>query len=157
MEILDLIQPDLIFTQLEVKSKNELFKVLSGQLIKKGYVKESFLSGLLDREKTYPTGLELKNFGCALPHTDKEHVIKPVITVALLKNPVVFKNMENPKNEVNVNLVFMLALNNSEHQIEALRQLAALIQNDSFYEKVSKIKSGDEILTIIKGFDRVGI
>jgi PTS system galactitol-specific IIA component len=157
LEILNLIKKELVFPKLEVKNKNELFKVLYEELNKNGFVKESFLDGVLEREKKYPTGLQLKSFGCALPHTDHEHVIKPAISVAVLKNPVVFRSMENPQNEVSVNMVFMLALNKSEYQIEALKQLAMMIQNDSFFGKISKENKAEDILDIIKSFEVVGI
>lgn len=157
MEILNLIRKDLVFPKLEVKNKNDLFKVLYEQLNKKGFVKESFLDGVLEREKKYPTGLQLKSFGCALPHTDHEHVIEPAISVAVLENPVIFSSMENPQNEVSVNVVFMLALNKSEHQIAALRQLAMLIQNDSFFGEISKGNNPEEILDIIKNYEVVEI
>lgn len=52
----------------------EIFKFLNENLINLGYVKDSFLKGLVDREKNYPTGLKTSVCGIAIPHTDSIHI-----------------------------------------------------------------------------------
>ena len=52
----------------------EIFKFLNENLINLGYVKDSFLEGLVDREKNYPTGLKTSVCGIAIPHTDSIHI-----------------------------------------------------------------------------------
>ena len=46
-----------------------LLRKLSQKLIQKGYVKDSFEAALLEREKEFPTGLQLENTAVAIPHT----------------------------------------------------------------------------------------
>lgn len=118
MRISEYFNKELIVTNLDVKSKEEIFKVLFKKLYDNGFVKESFLDAIIKREKTFPTGLQLNTYNVAIPHTDPEHVIKPAIAIATLSKPVIFKNMANPLEEVNVSIVFMMALNEAHSQVE---------------------------------------
>ncbi|WP_213818246.1 PTS sugar transporter subunit IIA [Garciella nitratireducens] len=153
MEILNFIDKELVFPMLQVKSRDELFAFMSGELNKKGYVKESYLEGLKKREKIFPTGLQLSDYGCALPHTEIKHVIKPAISIATLKESVSFGNMESPNSKIKVNVIFMLALNKSEHQLEALKQLVTLFQNQKVMNKIMKAKNNHELLNIISSYE----
>ncbi|WP_427112284.1 PTS sugar transporter subunit IIA [Megasphaera sueciensis] len=149
MQILKLLHADLVFPNLEVADQNDLFCKMCTVLHEKGFVKESFLKGISDREKNYPTGLEMENYGCALPHTDVEHVINPVVAVATLTNPIEFNIMGDSDNQVKVSMVFMLALNKKEDQVVMLKELAALIQNTDVIDKMRRATSSNEILSII--------
>jgi len=146
MRISEYFNKELIVTNLDVKSKEEIFK----ELYDNGFVKESFLDAIIKREKTFPTGLQLNTYNVAIPHTDPEHVIKPAIAIATLSKPVIFKNMANPLEEVNVSIVFMMALNEAHSQVEMLQQMVQLIQNDTLLEKIIEANGGDKIIDIIK-------
>jgi Phosphoenolpyruvate-dependent sugar phosphotransferase system, EIIA 2. len=145
-----MIQEDLIFVKLKVTNREELFERLSGELLAKGYVKESFLKGLLDREKEYPTGLQLNGYGCALPHTEIEHVHESAIVIATMDNPIIFRNMESPADEVEVSVVFMLALSKPGDKVETLKQLVALIQQESLMKKMMEAETKEELLDILR-------
>jgi PTS system galactitol-specific IIA component len=145
MEITHLIHNDLMFPRMAVQTQGQLLNELAAQLKAHGYVKEGYRKGVIEREKRYPTGIQLKNLGCALPHTDIEHVIKPAIAVATLKHPVVFKRMENAHEEVPVRIVVMLAVSKPSDQVEALQQLAMLLQNDEFINKMLQATGKEEI------------
>lgn len=111
------------------------------QLLKNnGYVKESFLEAVLEREKSYATGLPLENMGVAIPHTDPEHVNNPAIAVAVLNNPVEFHMMGSDQVPVDVDIVFMLAITDPKDQITLLERLMGLFQNK---ELMSKLKNAD--------------
>lgn len=69
-----LLEKDLIFTEQNFNNRMEIFKFLNENLINLGYVKDSFLEGLVDREKNYPTGLKTSVCGIAIPHTDSIHI-----------------------------------------------------------------------------------
>jgi PTS system galactitol-specific IIA component len=150
MQISEFLHKELIVTDLEVESKEELFNVLYEKLYNSGFVKKSFLAGIKSREEKFPTGLQLSKYGVALPHTDPEHVILPAIAIATLAEPVEFKNMALSSNDLNVNVVFMMALKEANSQVEMLQKLACLIQNDSQLEKIVHAKKGGEIIEIIK-------
>ncbi|SFG78699.1 PTS sugar transporter subunit IIA [Sporolactobacillus nakayamae] len=149
MEILELVKKKLVFPNIRVDTHEELFRFMFTALQDAGCVKQTFLQGVLDREAHFPTGLKLTQFGCALPHTDLEHVITPAIAVATLKEPVLFKSMEDLKTIVPVNLVFMLALNKPEDQLLALKQLASIIQNDALIKKLIDANDQESLFSAI--------
>jgi PTS system galactitol-specific IIA component len=150
MKIIDLIKEELIFTKLNVETTDNLFRELSDNLIRNGYVKKSFYESLRKREQVFPTGLALEEYNVAIPHTDAEHVIKPCISIAILDNPIKFKCMEDETVYVDVNVVFMLGLNEGHNQLEMLQQLIQLIQNKSILKQMLKAKNGVEIIKIIE-------
>jgi PTS system galactitol-specific IIA component len=50
--------------------------------MKRGYVKDTFVDGILHRERTNPTGLMVEDLiNIAIPHTDVDRVIRPTIVV----------------------------------------------------------------------------
>lgn len=150
MKIIDFLKDELIFINLDIGKREDLFKKLCDNLYKNGYVKESFYKGVVKREEVFPTGLALEHYSVAIPHTDAEHVIKTCISIALLKNPIKFKRMEDDTLDVYVRIVFMLALNESHSHLEMLQQLMQLIQNKSILEQMLQVKSRKEIIEIIQ-------
>ncbi|MFO7151860.1 MAG: PTS sugar transporter subunit IIA [Bacillota bacterium] len=150
MKVSELINEELVVTNLEVDNQEKVFKILFEKLFKNGYVKESFLQGIVNREKSFPTGLLLGENNVAIPHTDAEHVLKPSIAVATLAKPVMFKNMANPEEEIPVKIVFMLALNSPHSQVEMLQQLVSLFQNENILKQILDAKGGDEVIEVIK-------
>jgi len=152
MKISELFHKEIIVTNLKAENKEEVFRVLYKKLFDNGYVKQSFLEGIINREKTFPTGLLLNSNNVAIPHTDAEHVLKSAIAVATLSKPVIFKNMANPQEDVNVNIVFMIALNESHSQVEILQKLVELIQNKKFLFDILKAGGEDELLRVIKNY-----
>lgn len=151
MKIIDLLKKEIIFTKLNIERKEDLFLELCDNLNKKGYVKDSFYEGVIKREEVFPTGLALGEYNVAIPHTEAEHVVKPCISVATLGSPVKFKNMEDDTKDVNVDIVFMLALNEAHSQLEMLQQLMQLIQSKSILKEILEAENGEEIIKIIEG------
>jgi len=150
VKVSELINEELVVTNLEVDNQEKVFKILFEKLFKNGYVKESFLQGIVNREKSFPTGLLLGENNVAIPHTDAEHVLRPSIAVATLAKPVMFKNMANPEEEIPVKIVFMLALNSPHSQVEMLQQLVSLFQNENILKQILDAKGGDEVIEVIK-------
>lgn len=150
MKIIDFLKNELVFTKLKMEKKEDLFWKLCDNLNKNGYVKESFYEGVVKREEVFPTGLALGEYNVAIPHTEAEHVVKSCISLATLEEPVRFKNMEDDTEDVNVNIIFMLALNEAHSQLEMLKQLMQLIQNKSILKEILKAESSEEIIKIIE-------
>lgn len=120
---------------------------MSEILIEKGYVKESFTKGILDREEMFPTGLDTEGvIKVAIPHTDAKHVITPAILIAKLKKPIVFKEMGSDTNEVKVSLIFMLALHSHEEQLETLNKLMNVFSSGEILKGIYESKLSCEVL-----------
>ena len=58
----------MVFLNLEAKTKEELLGILTGEAVKQGYVKDTFLQAVLEREELYPTALPTPVLKIAVPH-----------------------------------------------------------------------------------------
>jgi PTS system galactitol-specific IIA component len=148
------LNKDLIISNLEAKTTDDIFYALSEMLLKANYVKDSFYDGLVKRESKFPTGLTLGKYNVAIPHTDAIHVIKPTIAIATLKHPVTFNNMDGD-GQVDVNVVFAMVLNEPHSQIMMLQQLMLLIQNEDILKSLNEAKDSEEVYAIVSKFDCV--
>ena len=101
---------DLVFLDVESNNVEGIISMMNTKMLEKGYVKDTYYASVMDREAVFPTGLQLKNIGVAIPHTFAEHVIQPSIAIARLKNCIEFHSMENPEKTIDVKIVFLLAL-----------------------------------------------
>lgn len=143
----------LVITEMKAKNGEDAIKQLSSLLFKKGYVKESYIRSVLEREEKYPTGIRLKgNINVALPHADIEHVLKAALAVAILEKPVKFRRMENPEALVeNVTMVFMPALNEPHGYIKFLGSFAEnVLQNPEIIKKLSSSKTPSEVSEVLE-------
>ncbi|RYL87809.1 PTS sugar transporter subunit IIA [Sporolactobacillus sp. THM19-2] len=157
MSIDQFIKKDLIFLKLSFNTQKELFQFLGEQVYQRGYVTDDFLSRVVDRERNFPTGLKLNHYNVAIPHTDAECVKKQFIAVATLAPPVVFQQMADKTQDVDVSLVFMLGLNEPHFQLEALKELVGMIQNEKHVTQLVNASDKDELfkaLTLCASINR---
>ena len=93
-EIANLFREDLIFFE-NATSQEELFQHIGSKLLEKELVKPSYIDAIKEREKNYPTGIDLSVVGAdvpnvAIPHTEVEHCNASQIVVAKLNNDIIF-------------------------------------------------------------------
>lgn len=146
-KVLELLEPKAILFDLDAKDSAEVLTKLGDLLFKAGFVKDTFINGAIEREKNFPTGLELGGeINAAIPHTDIVHVIKPGLALATLKNPVIFKNMGDKDQDVPCRLVFVMALNEAHAQVEMLRELAMVLQDPEILKRLIEAREYQEIV-----------
>lgn len=151
MILSDLIKEELILTNLKCDNQNQAINILYEQLFRYGYVKESYLQGVINREKTYPTGIKLDcSINVAIPHTEAIHVLKSGICLAILKNPIKFKRIDNPDESVEVSLIMMIAIKEQDKQVNVLEELVSMFQNCNFIEKLAKQTEVKKIVDLFK-------
>lgn len=141
---------EITFFKESVKNKEEGIKKLADEFLENELVKDTFFQAVIDREKVYPTGLSINDIGIAIPHTDSIHIIRPQIGFMSLKEPVIFKDMVDEKNEIKVSAIFMLGLLKSEQQIDILQKLVDLFQDQEMLKKVIACTNIDEFKNIMK-------
>ena len=74
MAMRDILFPECVITHMKAKSKEDALHQLYEVLLKNGKVKTSFYDAVLERERNYPTGLELDlRFGSHV-HDAHHHV-----------------------------------------------------------------------------------
>lgn len=148
--ILELLEPQGVLLSTIVADSTEIIRLLGNELYKTGYVKESFIEAAIERESRLPTGLPLSGaFNAAIPHTDIEHVIKPGLALATLKNPVPFRNMAIPSETVEVSLVFLLALEQPKAQIEMLQAIAGVLQAPDVVSALMKSQTFEDVVCVL--------
>lgn len=146
------IDKDLIMVGLHVETKEEALEKMGRQLFEQGYVTEEFIPSVLKREQEYPTGLPTLPYAIAIPHTDSDKVIEPKIAIATLKETVPFSVMGNSNMEVDVKIIFMLALDSPDKQLETLKKLTGIFQNKEAVEKFGNVQNVKECEKLLQSF-----
>lgn len=110
---------------MRVVDRTEAIVKLVRMLEDSGCVRDTFLRAVLDREELYPTGIRLDGpISVALPHADPEHVISSAFAVGVLDAPVKFRYMADPRQELGVEVVFVMAAKEPGEVTSYLQRLA---------------------------------
>jgi galactitol PTS system EIIA component len=148
----DFLVPEAVDLGLDAEDAGDVIRRIGGKLLSAGYVRDTFIEAVLEREKTIPTGLPLSGkYNAAIPHTDVEHVIRPGIGMATLLRPVVFKNMVSPDETVEVQLVFVLALEQPKSQIEMLQEVAQVLQRPDVVSALMEARDLEQVHVALQG------
>lgn len=140
----------MIFVDLEVAQDTEALDILGNAMIRAGYARAAYVDALLERERNFPTGLDIQGIGVAIPHTDACHVKKEGIAVASLKKPVPFYLMGEEDVQIPVSLIFMLAVQRPDSHLKHLQGILDIIQDTKTLERLLQAKERKEIIQIIK-------
>ena len=144
------LNENLIMPDLKAGSSDEVFQQLGGLLVSEVYCKSSYVQALTEREKDFPTGINMGNIGIAIPHTDKEHVIKGAVAIGVLKEPVHFYQMGTNDENVEAKLIFMLAVKDPKEHLVFLQRILMVLQDQEVLKQLIETKNKQEIINIIK-------
>ena len=144
---------DLVFC-LEADNQEQLFDQVATLLEEKKVVTDTYRSALIEREKMFPTGLDMEFLGkdlpnVAIPHTDTIHNLTENVVVVRLAKPVTFHNMIAPDKEVEVSLLFFIINNSSSSQTNILAQLIDFFTGNGHLEELSKITEPEALFQYI--------
>ena len=145
---------DLVFC-LEADNQEQLFDQVATLLEEKKVVTDTYRSALIEREKMFPTGLDMEFLGkdlpnVAIPHTDTIHnLTENVVVVVRLAKPVTFHYMIAPDKEVEVSLLFFIINNSSSSQTNILAQLMDFFTGNGHLEALSKITEPEALFQYI--------
>jgi PTS system galactitol-specific IIA component len=149
--LMNYLDPGAIVLGVKAATDQDVIRILADRLLALGYVKPSFADAVIAREVMLPTGLPL---GCdnnvAVPHTDPEHVLRPGLALATLVEPVSFSNMEDPDEKLQVSVVFLMALNDKDKQIEMLQQIAGTIHSPEIISALIQSESVEDVSRILR-------
>ena len=155
MGLNQLFNKDLVFC-LQAKDQTDLFEQVASLLEERQIVTPTYRSALIEREKSFPTGLDMEFLGkdlpnVAIPHTDIVHNLTENVVVVRLDQPVTFHNMIAPDKEVQVSLLFFIINNTSSSQTNILAQLMDFFTSNGNLEALSKLDSEDKLYQYITG------
>jgi PTS system galactitol-specific IIA component len=140
---------DLILLDLQAGSAEEAIRALGCCLQAHGHVKDTFCDAVIEREKVFATGLPVEPMGVAIPHTDADHVNRMAVAVGVLSSPVKFGLMGG-EGEVDVDLVFLMALDNCTSQVSMLQSLAEFVHKDGAVASIRAAQDKETILEILE-------
>lgn len=145
------LSENLILTDLTAGSSEEVFRTIGGLLTREGFCRDSYVQALIDREKEYPTGLDMDGIGVAIPHTEVEHVIRPAMAIAVLKKPVPFELMGGEKGETtDVRIVVVLAIRDASEHLDQVKALLKILQDNHVLRQMLDATSAEEVINIVR-------
>ncbi len=80
------LSPDLVLINEGVENSTEIIKKLGSLMLARGYVKDTYIQAVIDREKVLPTGLQTVKCGFAIPY-HSVHVNQTAVAVATFEIP----------------------------------------------------------------------
>ena len=144
-----ILKKELIRLAVEAADSEEALRIVAQGFVDSGYAKDTYPGAIVDRERVFATGLPAPAFDIAIPHCDSEHVIKPGVGIATLKNPVAFHMMGDPEIILHPKVLFMLALTEPHGQLEMLQKLIGVIQDTELLEKIAACNDADALYDLM--------
>lgn len=140
---------NLITLNVEASNWEEAIRKSTVPLVETGKVLPSYIDGMIETTKeTGPYIVITKHV--ALPHARPESGAKEIaISIATLKEPVVFGNSENDP----VKYVFGLSALDNQTHLTAMAELASLLDQPAFYSLLDQAKTPEEIYDYIIQFE----
>ena len=145
--IRDLFDKRLFFKNLDINDKKRVMHYISKQLCELNFVSRDYEEKLFHRENIASTDFNT----IAIPHPAEYNANQTVISVAILKNPVLWKRNH-------ISLVFMLAINNADFTIfeDVLSSLIKITSNTSNVKKLIESNDYDSFINnIVNMFDQI--
>lgn len=147
-----LLESNLIMLDVNATTSVDALTQVAKLLWENGIVKETYPDAIIQREISFPTGLQTTTVGVAIPHTDPEHVNESKMAIARLNSPVQFKQMGDGT-DVQVQLIFMLALEESHSQLTMLSGLMTMFQDSNTMNELLTVSDTSKIINILKNND----
>ncbi|MBS4535754.1 PTS sugar transporter subunit IIA [Clostridium sp. D2Q-14] len=144
-----LFKKDLVYIS-DKNTQEEIFEEIYNILLERGLVTEEFKEAIIEREKNFPTGLDLSPVGnglpnVAIPHTETEYCKSKLVVVVKLNNSIVFNNMIEPDKELKVNYLFFIINDEKTKQSNVLSRLMSFITEKEKIEHLDKLNSESDI------------
>lgn len=144
--------PELVKTDIDVDTQEDAIHVVAQTLISNKFVDEEYPRLVLEREKKYPTGLITSSIVIAIPHSFDEHITGNHIAIGVLRDSVVFRNMEDTEQNIDVKVIFMLAINKAKEQLEMLQILMQLFKEYDLLNYIATVNDRDAICKALNDF-----
>ncbi|MCA9731350.1 MAG: PTS sugar transporter subunit IIA [Deferribacteres bacterium] len=146
MNLSEFMKEELVFLNIHVKDKKDLFKHIVESMAANKIIEEpiGFLDELLQRESKASTFI---GRGIALPHTRTLYVDRPIIAFARLDTPISFS--QNPKDTVQ--LVFLMGTPKSDPNtyLKILADLCTQLRSNEFRDELMKVMEQKQVLRLL--------
>ena len=141
----NLTNEKLVQLNIEAEDWEDAVRKASQPLIDEGKVKQSYLEDIVVGVKELGPYIVLTEH-VALPHARPEAgALESAIGIVTLRTPVCFGNASNDP----VKYLFPLSAVDNEKHLEALAELAGLLEDEQFFRMLDKAKSAKEVMDYI--------
>lgn len=145
-----LIRPELVAIDPPARTADEAIESLARSLVNTGLAHEGLVAAALAREAEFPTGLALTGTAnVAIPHADPEFAQTPAVAIATFTEPVLFRRMDDPDEQIPVRLVVFLALTDGASQLQTLRSLSTLLQDGALVAATLEARTPEELVAAL--------
>jgi fructose PTS system EIIA component len=151
MNISSVIKKDIIFLNLDTKSREGTISEIVDGMVKGGYVadKAKYLTAIQEREAKGTTGI---GFGVAIPHGKSDGVVSPCVAYARLQTPVEWDSFDG-KPVTSVFLIGVPEKNAGNDHLKILIALSKKLMHEEFRDSLNQAKTPDEILDVLKAME----
>ncbi|NBJ70589.1 MULTISPECIES: PTS sugar transporter subunit IIA [Clostridia] len=151
--VCSLYKKDLIFKS-DAQTQDEVFNEIGTKLLQKGLVNDRFIAAIKNREKEYPTGLDLSPVAkglsnVAIPHTEAEYCKTKAIAFVKLNDGITFRNMIVPDLDLKVKYLFFIINNEKTNQTNVLSDLMSFITNENNMRYLKKLDNTESIYNFL--------
>lgn len=149
-------RPRILGYKITKENRDEVLHEMADYLNSIGVVKGTYGDSVIERENKYPTGIDTEPIPVAIPHSEREEVIKTAILVGQTReNGVRFQKIEGDGAWIHSKVIFMLAVDTDQGQLEVISQLMDVIQDPDVVQRIAAAETAEEIEEIVGGaFDR---
>lgn len=150
MKITELLADESILLDLEVETKEDVWRALAESFQRIGAVHnvDQYLADVAIRESKGTTGV---GFGVAIPHAKSEGVTRPALAMARLKKTLDVQSMDGSQ----ADLLFLIAapIHGEDIHLRALSKLARLLMHGNFLESLRTAKTPKEVKEAIEAHE----
>ena len=147
MKISDILSPDVIEVNLDVKDKEDSLNKIIALAAKSGKIAdvEKVSRTIHEREKLVSTGV---GKGFAIPHGKTDAINDIIAAFAITKDPIDFDSIDGEP----VRFIFLLVGKETllNTHIKLLSRISRLMNKDEFRAKLLQAKTKEEVLKIFK-------
>lgn len=146
MRLCDLLDSAVVKVDMVSSDKEEAIEELVDLLVRAGHVDDhqAVIQAVMDREAQQTTGI---GNGIAVPHAKHESIGR--LTAALGTSPGGIEFDAVDGKPANVVFLILARANDPGPHIQALAEIARLLQIPGFFRKLVESQSADELLSVI--------
>lgn len=142
----------IVLMDCRAQCREEVIGALVCAMEQAGYVTAAYTANVLTRESRYPTGLPTQGVRVAIPHgMNADGILRQGIGIAKLLAPVKFINMADANEELDVELVFLLANREADAQVEDLRALMECFSQEELLLGLKEATDAAELICLLRG------
>jgi len=147
VRLADLLSEDVIKVDLESEDKEEAFAELIELLVRAGSVtdRQAAVDAIISREDQGSTGI---GKGVAIPHGKAGCIAKLTAALGISKEGIEYEAVD--QKPVHVIFLVLAKPDNPGPHVQCLAEIARLLQQPGFYDRLAKSSSPRQALDIIR-------